>query len=553
MAVGNVSTASGTAPLAETLTGRRWRASTLPAPGGGSFPAPLPWSVSCVDSGCVALGAFLTGGNAGGLVAETLEAGRWTADALPLPAGGTRGFPFTYEPQGGVSCAAAASCVAVSTYEASEGGQTGLGETLSRGVWTPVSLPSPADGSSPFPQGVSCTASQSCVAVGSYPPNGGGESPLSETLSGTTWTAGELPVPAATPAASLTALWCASASSCVAVGNAYDVNHAQEPFGETLSGTGWTAAPLPLPVHTVSSGDASPVIQGLSCSSGSSCVAVGYDPGPSLTERPLAEMMSGGIWKAERLPLPQGMSRQSASLSAVACVSATSCVAVGVLRSENDALIESLTGSTWVATALPPPGHEPRVSLSSVSCPSATSCVAVGAYWGANPGFSRPLAATLSARGWNTTKLAVPPGARSDIAFTAPMLQSVSCVTAGSCAAVGFYPTSFDAAAPLVETLSGSSWRATTPPVTTGGNWTLLWGVSCRSDTSCIAVGEDDGAPLTEGWSGQTWTPAAVPLAAGDTGASLQAVSCTAVASCTAVGGGIGVTGIHPFVASDSN
>jgi hypothetical protein len=553
VAVGSVTTASGSAPMAETLTGARWRATTLSLPPGGSYPTPFPWSVSCVDSGCVALGAYLPGGSSGALVAETLSAGSWSSDALPVPSGASYGFPFIYEPQSGVSCVSALSCVVVSTDQASGGGQGGLVDTLNAGVWTSTSLPVPPGGSSVFPQAVSCSGTGSCVAVGSYPPSGGGESSLVETESGATWTASTLPLPAATPYASLTAMSCVSAITCVAVGNAYGADHVQVPFQETLAGAIWTSSSMPLPPHTVPSGDANPLIQGLSCTSASSCVAVGYDPGPALAEHPLIEVLTGTRWKPELVPLPTGFRRQAASLSAVTCVSSTSCVAVGALRSEDDALIETLEGSTWVATVLSPPLHEPRIWLSSVACQAVTSCEAVGAFWGSNPGFSRPLVATLSGTVWRVKTLALPSDARNDIAFTIPMLQSVSCVSTTSCTAVGFYPTSFDNASPLVETMSGSRWQAAVPPTTAGANWTLLWGVSCRSDTSCVAVGEDDGLPLTEISSGGTWQLSAVPLPAGDSGASLQDVNCASATSCLAVGGSTSIAGVYPSVGSEGN
>jgi hypothetical protein len=389
------------------------------------------------------------------------------------------------------------------------------------------------------------------VAVGSYP-SGEGESPLGEVLSGAGWTAEALPLPAAVPDGSLTALSCLSSSSCVAVGDSYNAANGQTPFAETLSGTGWQPLTLPLPAGSAPDGDAAPLMDGLSCPSAVSCVAVGYAPGPGLAEHPLAEMLSGKTWKPERLPLPPGQKGQSASLSGVSCVSPTSCVAVGAMRSEDDGLIETLTGGTWVASVLAPPDHEPRVWLSSVSCPAATSCVAVGAFWGENPGYSRPVAATLSGGVWHTSRPALPGNARSNVAFTVPMMRSVWCASAASCVAVGFYPTGYDTTAPLAESLSGSKWHPVVPALSSGGNWTLLWGLSCMSVTSCTAVGEDDGVPLAQSLSGTVWTPDPIALPVGDTGASLGAVSCGATGSCDAVGGGIGVTGVYPVVATDT-
>jgi len=550
VAVGNVAIAGGTSPMAETLSGGRWRATLIALPAGGAYPAPFPWTVSCVSSRCEALGAYVSGGGAGALVVETLSGGQWTPTPMPLPAGGSYGFPFTYTPQGSISCVGATSCVAVSAFEPNGGGQQGLAESLDGGSWMPVTLLPPAGGSSAFPQAVSCTGPGSCVAVGSFSPGGGAESPLIETLSGTTWTAGTVPVPVAAPDATLTGLSCPVSGSCVAVGDVYDVDHVQNPFEETLSTGRWTAQTLRFPDQAVPSGDADPVLQGVSCASESVCVAVGYVPGPALTEHPLVEVMSGGMWRPERLPLPRGTHGQSATLSGISCPSETSCVAIGVLQSEAAAVVETLSGGTWVASLVAPPANEPRISLSSVSCLSATSCVAVGAYWANDPGFSRPLTATLSGSAWKVKRLQLPADARSDVAFTAPMLRSVSCLAITTCTAVGFYPTSFDDTAPLVETLSGTGWRPESPPAPSGDNWTLLWGVTCVSTGSCSAVGEADGVPLIETESAMSWVPTIVPVPTGDTGASLQAASCVSALGCTAAGGGIGVEGIYPVVAT---
>ena len=343
--------------MAVTLSGGRWSTTVFAVPAGGAYPAPFPWTVSCVTSVCVALGAYVAGGGAGALVAETLSGGRWTPTAMPLPAGGSYGFPFTYAPEGSISCADATSCVAVSAFEASGGGQQGLAEILDGGSWVPVSMVAPAGGSSALPEGVSCSGPGSCVAVGSYSSSGGDVSSLVETLSGTTWTPGTVPVPVAAPDATLTGLSCPAPGSCVAVGDVYDVDHVQNPFEETLSSGRWTSQVLRFPEQAVPSGDANPVLQGVSCPSVSVCIAVGYVPGPALAEHPLAEVLSGGTWRPEKLPSPRGIHGQSATLSGIACPSDTSCVAVGVLQSEAAGRRRDPVGRDVGGTAHVPPGQ----------------------------------------------------------------------------------------------------------------------------------------------------------------------------------------------------
>ena len=513
VAVGNVTEATGIVPMVETWQGAQWRASTIPIPAGASIPAEFPWSVSCAATACVALGALLLSAGGSVPVAATRSAGGWSTTPLPLPPGGSFGFPFTYESQGGVSCVTPGSCVAVSPYQETGGGQGAMAESLTGGVWSATALPAPG-GTSAFPQALSCVASDECVGVGSFATTAGAQAGLVETLSADGWAASALPVPGPTPGASLTALSCPPEGACVAVGNALEANGAQVPIAETQTAAGWASALLPLPAHSVDSGDAQPVVQGLSCPSATSCVAVGYEPGAALTEHPMVVVRSGSTWRSQRLPLPLGLRNQSASLSSVSCVSTTSCVAVGGLRSETDALIEVLSNGSWSATALAPPAHAPRIALSGVTCSAGPSCVAVGAYWGTDPGFSRPLVATWTGTSWHTVKLAVPPSASHNVAFTTPMLRSVSCASPSSCVAAGFYPTGFDATAPLVESLSGGRWQASTPPAPAGANWTLLWGVWCAAQGSCTAVGEADGSPLAEVLAGGNWSSTSVGLPA---------------------------------------
>jgi hypothetical protein len=214
-------------------------------------------------------------------------------------------------------------------------------------------------------------------------PAAGGEASLSEALAQGQWTAGTLPLPAPTPYATLAALSCPAPGQCVAVGSDVGVDHTQRPVAETLSGKRWTAAALSLPAGSVPDGDGNPILQGVSCVSTASCVAVGYAPGSAFTEHPMAEVLTGGRWEPVRLPLPRGAAGHSAWLSGVSCVTATNCVAVGTISSEKLALVETLSVSGWTATSVSPPANEPRVWLSSVSCVAVGSCRAAGPTGGA--------------------------------------------------------------------------------------------------------------------------------------------------------------------------
>jgi hypothetical protein len=160
------------------------------------------------------------------------------------------------------------------------------------------------------------------------------------------------------------------------------------------------------------------------------------------------------------------------------------------------------------------------------------------------------MAATLSGTTWTTAALSLPRNARDDVAFTVPLLRAVSCTSITSCTAAGFYPTGFDVTAPVVENLSGTSWRPRA--LADSAHWTLLWGLSCVSATSCVAVGEADGRAGVEALSDGAWTPVPVVTPAPETATALLGVDCDSPTACVAVGGGAGPGGTFALVADGS-
>jgi len=94
------------------------------------------------------------------------------------------------------------------------------------------------------------------------------------------------------------------------------------------------------------------------------------------------------------------------------------------------------------------------VALYSVACPSTASCIAVGTHE-KQGGSLQPDALvieTLAGGTWTATEAPVPAGA-SD-----PALETITCVSAAYCVAVGQYTDSDDNQEPLIETLSNGTW-----------------------------------------------------------------------------------------------
>ena len=193
-------------------------------------------------------------------------------------------------------------------------------------------------------------------------------------------------------------------------------------------------------------------------------------------------------------------------------------------------LAESRSGSTWTVVNIPDPGAG---QLSGISCKSASACEAVGSF--VSGATTETLAEAWNGSTWSIQATPNPGGA------TGSQLSDVSCKSASSCEAVGQF-TSGGATQTLAEAWNGSSWAIQSTPNVSGATNSALSGVSCPSATVCEAVGDSSTgsnfATLAEVWNGSSWAIQTTPNG-GTSFNQLSGVSCTAAAACTAVGNGL--------------
>src|SRR5439155_1338340 len=116
-------------------------------------------------------------------------------------------------------------------------------------------------------------------------------------------------------------------------------------------------------------------------------------------------------------------------------------------------LIESWNGSTWTIATSPNNGTGYN-HLSAISCVSAISCTAVGEY----SGTTRTLIESWDGAVWS---LVASPNRGTGNNFLSA-LYGVSCVSASSCSAVGEYLASLRRT--LIEAWDGSAWRLVASP-----------------------------------------------------------------------------------------
>lgn len=430
----------------------------------------------------------------------------------------------------------------------------------------PSTVPAPASASGSdlqFLSSISCPSANGCVAAGRYFSSGveGGFLPVDVQGS---WSAndvsGDLPQSAASPAHfGLSSVACPSVGNCTAVGSFTNSQGALSGLLISQSNGHWGAG-----VQVPSPADAagSVTLKSVSCASVGSCTAVGYYANSSGDAQPLITTSSaGGTATSVKAPLPANASAGStdsslggSGLGAVSCPTTNSCAAIGTYY-DSKGMLQGLlldeTGSGWTATEAPlPAGAQPNADpnyfgLTAISCPAAGSCAAVG-YYNDNSG-EQGLLLTLSGGSWSAQAVKVPSDAAQSSAVS---LNSVACVSAGNCTAVGGYTDSSGVTHGLFASETGGSWSQgvaaslpTTLPTSTSASLSV---VACESQTGdCAAIGVYNGSGgvqqgLIVTGTGGTWgrgVAALLPASADPTGnASLNAVDCAPSGGCTAAG-----------------
>jgi len=291
----------------------------------------------------------------------------------------------------------------------------------------------------------------------------------------------------------------------------------------------WTIQPSPN-----QPGQPASELNAVSCVKGGQCAAVGtYLTGKGVPEHQftLALERTGTTWAVKPTPSIKGVG--FSVLNGVSCTSASSCIAVGFtvgarrLSPPIHTLAERWNGTSWAIQAMPALNN---VSLAGVSCPTPVFCLAVG---GQAKGGGSPLAEVWNGKSWS--QLTAPnPHAENGSAFT-----SVHCVAVSKCEVTGDFDFADTAQSVFAYALNGTTWTAQKQVNPVGQEINSDASVSCTGASACTSVGSwtNTGAlSLAERWNGASWSRQAVPHPPGSVTDSLAGVSCTAAASCTAVG-----------------
>jgi hypothetical protein len=456
-----------------------------------------------------------------------------------------------------VAAAAAVWCAAPMAVSAAPAG----GAVARAGTWRPAievpGLGSLNNGGQALLLSVSCGSAGNCAASGSYTDGHGHRQAFVVSERNGIWRkAIEVPGSGALNAgggAFAISVSCASAGNC-AVGGFYTDGsaHGQAFVVSERNGIWGKARQVPGSGALNVGGDAE--VTSVSCASAGNCAAGGDYSNGSGHIQVFVVSERNGIWgKARQVPGSGALDVGGAIVRSVSCASAGNCAAGGFYTDGHgnlQAFVVSERNGTW-HTAIEVPGSGTLnkggfASVRSVSCRSAGNCAAGGSY---KDGSGHLQAFVVSEQNGTWRKAIEVPGFGALNAGGDAEVDSVSCASAGNCAAGGFYTDDHGHFQAFVVTEQNGTWRKAIEVPGSGaldaGGDAGVNSVSCASAGNCSAGGGYAGssghfqafvASETNGrWGKAIEVPGSGTLNKGGD-ANVSSVSCRSAGNCAAGG-----------------
>ncbi len=294
-------------------------------------------------------------------------------------------------------------------------------------------------------------------------------------------------------------------------------------------------------------------VSSVSCASPGNCAAGGYygnhgsNPHVVTSGRGFVVSERNGRWgRAVEVPGLGALNKGgNAGVSSVSCASPGNCAAVGDYRDggrHQQGFVVSEKNGSWgtaqeVAGSLNDGGG---ATVTSVSCASAGNCSAGGQY---DDGSGSQQAFVISEVNGTWASAQEVAGSMNDVGGDASV-TSVSCAPAGNCSAGGQLETGGAAAAFVVSEKNGAWGQAIyVPGLNAVARFAYLNSVSCSSAGNCAAGGDYEGfgsgvfvvREKNGVWGHETTVPG---LGALNKGSSLgvSSVSCAPAGNCVAGG-----------------
>ena len=201
----------------------------------------------------------------------------------------------------------------------------------------------------------------------------------------------------------------------------------------------------------------------VSCGSASACVAGGYYSNAGDRTVPFLVSRTGGAWgTAKQVPGLAALNRGYAAIQSVSCAAPSACVAGGSYGDRSgkaQAFVVSGRNGAW-GRAMAVPGlaalnRGGAADIESLACPSAGNCAALGSY---RPSPTRNQVYVVNERHGRWAKARPLPGFAALNKGGYVGTVSVSCASAGNCAAGGQYEDSSGFLHGFVVTERNGAW-----------------------------------------------------------------------------------------------
>ena len=401
-----------------------------------------------------------------------------------------------------VSCGSAGNCAA--------GGASGFVVSQRRGVWgQAIEVPGLGALSTAGPAAVfsvSCASAGNCAVGGHYVVRSGDAAFVASQRNGVWQPASRVPGLGALStrgSSAVISVSCASAGNCVAGGDYRKASGAYQGFVVSQRNGVWRRA-LEVPGLAALNAGRDAQVVSVSCGSAGNCAAGGYYHDRFDHEQGFVVSQRNGVWgRAIRLPGPGPLSASGfAAVFSVSCASPGNCTAGGsyARHSGQQGFVISQRNGAWSrATGAPGLGAlntGRQAEVSSVSCASAGNCTAGGSYYMASHGVR---AFVVNQRNGAWDQAIEVPGLDALDAGGSAWINSVSCGSAGNCAAAGSYNDPSGHLQGFVVSQRNGAWgQAIAVPglgALNAGGFAEVNSVSCASAGNCAAGGIYRDAP----------------------------------------------------------
>ena len=301
------------------------------------------------------------------------------------------------------------------------------------------------------------------------------------------------------PYAGFNAISCASAGNCTVAGQFEDAAGYNEAFTQSETNGVWgTSAPATF-APGVQNASPDDNFSAISCASAGNCTAVGQFEDAAGYNEAFTQSETNGVWgtsaPATFAPGVQNTIDPNADFNAVSCASAGNCTVAGQFLDaayNYEAFTQSETNGVW-ALSVPATfasgvqGLSSSDAFTAISCASAGNCTAAGYFYDA-AGFDEAFTQSETNGIW---ALSVPASFASGVQnFSRPWagFTAISCASAGNCTAAGQFVDAFDYNQAFTQSLTTPlPVTPTTAPATTQATTSNL--AATGSSTSQLIEG----------------------------------------------------------------